>query len=370
VPEHETPDPYAPAMSRTVFEVRGRSYTLGHVFGAAAFGGWIGGFWNDLEYSMACAEYAGDEGFDVDAAVLQESADQFRYLRNLVTAEETERWLSDRDVDEDDLIAWLERRYWLERFTRGQRRIGDSYTPSPSLMTDVLWPEVVFSGCLGSLAVPLARRVAIAAAVHDNGSAALGDDSAAAAREAFFERAGCGPEGLAAWLAGNRCDETWFRELLSLEARYLGACADALSPGRCSAALESRRLDLLRVGFRVARFASERHAREAHLCIVDDGEPFAESVRRAGTCAEEQVLLLEDVPEPLRARLLSAAQGEVFVVAEPEQEPLIVQVIDKTPPSIADPQVRARLEPLLIRQYFDPLVETEVRWTVPLEPIP
>jgi hypothetical protein len=368
VPAHETPDPYAPTMSRTVFEVRGRTYTLGHVFSAAAFGGWTGGFWKKMVDGLACASYAEEEGFEIDTAVLQESADRFRYQRNLVTAEETERWLSDHEVDEDDLVDWLERRYWRDRFTREERRIGDSYTPAPSVITDVLWPEVVFSGCLGPLAIPLARRVAADAAALDNGTAAVEDDPAAAATEAFFKRAGCGPEGLAAWLAGNRCDDTWFRELLGLEARYVGACADALSPGRCSAALESRRLDLLRVRFQVARFTSERHAREAHLCIVDDGEPFAESVRRAGTCAEEQVLLLEDVPEPLRARLLSAAKGEVFVVAEPEQEPLIVQVIDKTPPSTADPQVRARLEPVLICQYFDPLVDTYVRWTVPLEP--
>ena len=202
----------------------------------------------------------------------------------------------------------------------------------------------------------------------DNGPAAVGDDSAAAATEAFFERAGCGPEGLAAWLARNRCDEAWFRELLGLEPPYLRACADALSPERCSAALESRRLDLMRIGFRTARFPTERQAREALLCITDDGESFTDTVHRAGAQAEEQSLLLEDAPETLRAHLLSTARGEVILAQGPENESLIVQVIDKTPPSTADPQVRARLEPVLVSQYFDPLVDTYVRWTVPLEP--
>ena len=355
-------------MSRSVFEVRERTYTLGHAFSAAAFGGWAGDFWKALEHGLACAAYAGDEGFEIDAAVLQESADQFRYQRNLVTAEETERWLSDRDVDEDDLVGWLERRYWLERFTREQRHIGDSYTPAPSVMTDVLWPEAVFSGCLGPLAIPLARRVAASAAEEDSGSAARAADPAAAATKAFFERAGCGPEGLAAWLAANRCDEAWFRELLGLESPYLRACADALSPERCSAALESRRLDLMRIGFRTACFPTERQAREALLCITDDGESFTDTVHRAGAQAEEQSLLLEDAPEILRAPLLSAARGEVILVRGPESESLIVQVIDKTPPGTTDPQVRARLEPALFSQRFDPLVDAYVRWTVPLEP--
>jgi len=370
VPEHETSDPYAPTMSRSVFEVRGRTCTLGHVFSAAAFGGWAGDFWKELERGLAYAAYAEDEGFEIDTAELQESADRFRYLRSLVTAEETERWLSDHDVDEDDLVGWLERRYWLERFTREERRIGDSYTPAPSVITDVLWPEVVFSGCLGPLAVPLARRFAADAAAHDNGQTVPVADPSAAAAEAFFERAGCGPEGLAAWLAGNRCDDAWFRELLGLESRYLHACTDALSPERCSAALESRRLDLMRVGFRAASFPTERQAREALLCITDDGESFTDTVHRAGVPAEEQSLLLEDAPETLRAHLLSTARGEVILAQGPEYESLIVQVIDKTPPSTTDPRVRERLEPVLVSQYFDPLVESYVRWTVPLEPGP
>jgi len=32
--------------------------------------------------------------------------------------------------------------------------------------------------------------------------------------------------------------------------------------------------------------------------------------------------------------------------------------------------VRARLEPVLVSQYFDPLVDTYVGWAVPLEPGP
>jgi len=357
-------------MSRSVFEARGRTYTLGHVFAAAAFGGWTGGFWKELEDGLACAAYAGDEGFEIDTVELQESADRFRYQRNLVTAEETERWLSGRDVDEDDLIGWLERRHWLDRFSREAREMGDSYAPAASVISDALWPEVVFSGCLEALAVPLARRVAAAAEEKDTGPDAIGDDPAVKARAAFFERVGFGPEGLATWLAGNRCDETWFCELLNLEQPYLRACSAALSPPRCSTALESRRLDLMRIGFRSARFPNERQAREALLCITDDGEKFTDAVRRAGAVAEEQALLLEDAPEPLRAPLLSAAVGEAIMAEGPQNGSWIVQVIDKTPPSITDAQVRARLQPVLVAQYFDPLVETHVRWAVPLEPGP
>jgi len=161
---------------------------------------------------LARAAYAEEEGFEIDTGELQASADQFRYQRGLVTAEETERWLSDRDVGEDDLVAFLERRYWLGRFSAEAQQIKGSYAPNPSTASDVLWPGVVFSSALGPLAIPLARRLAVAAASSSAAPAATPEDIAAS-RASFFERSGCGPEGLAAWLAGNRCTVEWFDEL-------------------------------------------------------------------------------------------------------------------------------------------------------------
>ena len=347
--------------------VRGRVFTLGHVFCAAAFGGWLGGFWTDLEDALACAAYAGDEGFEVDTAELQASADRFRYQRSIVTAEETERWLSERDLNEDDLVGYLERRYWHERFGREVLGIGDSYAPSPSAIAEVLWPEVIFSGSLGPLAVPLARRVVTGAAEEAAGPPAVREELVAEIQTALCERAGCGPEGLEDWLGRNRCSEDWLHELLVLETHYQRARDDALSPARCAAALDARRLDLMQVRYQTAHFPTVSQAREAYLCITDDREEFTEAVRRAGAHAEDQALLLEDAPESLRAHLLSAAHGEVILAAGPENEPLIVRVIDKTPPGIADPEIMTRLEPVLVSRYFDPLIEADVRWTVPLE---
>ena len=363
MPEHESTDPFTRTMSRGVFEARGRAYTLGHVFCAAEFGGRSGSFWTDLQDALACAAYATDEGFEVDTAELQSSADQFRYQRRIVTAEETELWLSERDLSEDDLVGYLERRCWHGRFSKQVPGIREPYAPTAQSTAEALWPQVIFSGCLGPLAAPLAWRV-VAGMVEEAGGLPSAPDVLAA----FFERAGCGPEGLEGWLSRARCTKEWFHELLTLEACYLRARDHAFLPERCAAAMDARRLDLIRIGFQTARFPTESRAREAHLCITEDGEEYTEVVRRAGVNAEAQVLFLEDAPESLRTHLLSAAQGEVVLVAEPEHEPVIIRITEKTPPKIADPEVRTRLEPALMLQYFDPLVDAKVHWTVPLEP--
>jgi hypothetical protein len=365
--EHESTDQFARTMSRGIFEVRGRTYTLGHVICAAEFGGWSGSFWMELEDALACTAYAADEGFEVDMTELQSSADQFRYQRLIVTAEETERWLSERDLSEDDLVSYLERKYWLGRFSQQLRVFRESYAPTRQSIAEALWPEVMLSGRLEALATPLARRVAAGAAAEAGRLPPISGEAAAGTQAAFFERTGCPPEGLAAWLDKARCTKEWFSELLCLEAHYRRACSDALGPERIAAALDARRLDLIRIRFQTARFPAVGHAREAYLCIKEDGAEYAEAVRRAGVDAEEHVLLLEDAPKPLRTLLLSAAQGEVVLAAEPENDPVIIRIIDKTLPGIADPEVRARVEPVLLSQYFNPLVEADVEWIVPLE---
>lgn len=366
--DHEPADPFDSPMSQGIFDAHGRTYTLGHVFAAAAFGGWTGGFWTILEDSLCCAAYAAEEGFDIDAAELQSAADQLRLDRNLVTAEETERWLAERDVDEDELAGYLERRYWHRRFARQAAELRGAYGPSPDEVAEVLWPEVVFSGCLGQLAMPLARRVAAAAAAGA-GSPALPPESTARAMAAFLERTGCGRDGLAEWRTANRCSTTWCDELLDLEARYQRARAEALSPRRRAAALEARRLDLVRVSGSWPPGSPPPPRRARRACASrTTGRGSSLLSGRAAACAEERTLLLEDAPEPLRARLLSAAPGEFILVTEPQ--PSIVQVVEKTLPGIDDPEVLARLEPGLVSQHFDPLVEADVRWTVPLESRP
>ena len=362
MPGHESADPLALAMGRSIFEVRGRTFTLREILCAAEFGGWIGGFWPDLQGALASAAYAADEGFEIDTEELQSAADAFRYRRGLVTAEETERWLSERDVDEDELVEYLERSIWHERFLPQLASLCISYPPDRETVAAALWPELVFSDRLGLLAVPLARRVAARAADTDAEAVGSAARDAGTAEAAFFERAGLGPEGLESWLSRTGCTAEWFRELPGLETSYRRACERALSPERCAALLDARRLDLMRLRIKMGRFASAQAAREACLCITEDGEEYGKAVARAGVSSDEQQMFLEDAPEHVRTRLLSAAPGSVVLVDEQGVDPAVLLVVEKILPQVGDPQVRARLEPLLISQYFDPLVEENVRW--------
>ena len=62
-----------------------------------------------------------DEEDGPDDERLQAMSDQFRYERDLITAEETERWLEDRGLTLDDFNAHFLRHYWADTFERASR---------------------------------------------------------------------------------------------------------------------------------------------------------------------------------------------------------------------------------------------------------
>jgi len=78
-------------------------------------------------------------------------------------------------------------------------------------------------------------------------------------------------------------------------------------------------------------------------------------------------MFLADTPEHLLPFLVSALPGETFLVEEEDAGPLVAQVAAKTAPALEEPEVRARLERLLLERTFGPAVEERVRWLCPLE---
>jgi hypothetical protein len=124
--------------------------------------------------------------------------------------------------------------------------------------------------------------------------------------------------------------------------------ASAVGVGSIDRAIAARRLDWLTVACRIASFPDEDTAREALLCIRDEGEDLADVARGAATSVRSARLLLEDVPAELRAAFRSASPGAVLGPVEMDGLPTIVLLGDKTPATAADPELRLRAEALLI----------------------
>src|SRR5438046_572180 len=103
----------APPADRRVVMSRGqREFTVEDVLGIGWFLGKLQPVWFQLMQATSCEERAKELNLEADDDVLTAMSEEFRYERDLLTVEETESWLADRDLTEEDFHDYLIRRFW------------------------------------------------------------------------------------------------------------------------------------------------------------------------------------------------------------------------------------------------------------------
>src|SRR5215472_7427755 len=91
-----------PAFSRVVLLCGNCEVTVQDIFAYAWFLGELQVPWDELMNGIACEERASELGLDLEDEVLNSMSEEFRYARDLLTTEETERWLLARELTEAD----------------------------------------------------------------------------------------------------------------------------------------------------------------------------------------------------------------------------------------------------------------------------
>ena len=310
----------------TVFSARSRAFTRSQVLSAAEFRSDLAPLRDTIRLGLACQQHAEDEGFLIDADALQTEAERYRIERDLSTAEDTERWLADHDVTVEDFTAWLERRLWRDRFASEIAARPADFHADPDDVEALVWPEVVFGDHLPALSRRLAARVA-----------------------ALLE-------------CGRSCDALhWEQELTAMEQAYDEVRRLAVAPVQVGRELEARRALLMRFDAETAVFASLDAAREAWLCATHDDEPLETVAARVGASYGRAGQFLDEFPEQLQPRILSASLGEILPPVEHGDGFLVCRVCAKSlPDSAGDPAVRARIEAALVDRAVDDLLRKHI----------
>jgi len=107
-------------------------------------------------------------------------------------------------------------------------------------------------------------------------------------------------------------------------------------------------------------------AREAALCIRQDGLDPAEVAAESGGEFTEGDWYLEEADPALRDHLLGAQEGEVLGPLRLNDGFVVVSVRAKRPPSEDDPALVARASQVLLDRAVRREVESRVRWKEPL----
>jgi hypothetical protein len=233
-------------------------------------------------------------------AEVEEAGQAFRYERNLLAAEEMEAWLAHWGLTVAEWRRWL----------RGE---ADG------------WPEAVCSGGLATLAHDLAARAACAEAVGTG--------------------AGTVANGLTQM--GAAFDELTRSSLRDEDRVRL---------------LEAQGSDWVRVRYGTLSFPELDMAREAVLCINEDGLALSEVAERAGTEAEIRDALVADIDPALAKTLLGTPAGTVVGPLALDGAFVLAHVEAKVPPSLADPAILELVDRELPRRVVEREVRNRVRW--------
>lgn len=298
-----------------------------HVLAAAAVWGKLDAVRQRVRLGLGAMHWARANEYAVDDDAVQEASETFRREHGLRSARATQDWLEARSVSLDDFGDYLERHEFIALHARLQP--GAMALPMEEEIKPLLWPELVFSGGMVALCRNLARRVAVAADAGELSAPASGKEEDA---------------------------------VRAYEARFEQFAAHAITPARLESALRNRWGDLFRVDCEMARFPSVEVAREARLCVAEDGAELITIARAAGGAYRAGVTLLSDLPEPLRSGVQTAGEGTLLPVLAWDDGHVVCRVRAKREPSLEDGDTRTRVEQHVVEEAVAPLVAHYITW--------
>jgi hypothetical protein len=312
----------------------------------------VAGRWSavvrEVSEGLACADYADT----LEDPALEESVDaaaaEFRYDRDLITAEETEDWLSARGVTPADWLASIRRSELRQRFADRLEALRAAHPPKRAAVEQALLVDLLCTDLGQDLAEFSAERIAAAVAVGvplqapsargDPGRLPPGvDPEHARTLRPLFEQVG---EGV------RRFQES------SLSAEAL------------QRAVEGHRMDWVRLECRSVAFSDATQAREAAMCLREDGQNLDQVAAEARLEPRDAGFFVDEVEQTLQPVFLSARPGDILGPIELDGAQTLYQVISKTMPTESDPAVRSRAAEWLLTRALAEEARRRVTWLV------
>jgi hypothetical protein len=336
---------------------RGNEYRARDAIDAAFFRGTLAPVWKEFLQTVAATNHADELELDLDPDAIDASAEHFRYEHDLITAEETETWLAARALTLEDFSDYFARQYW--RSTVDENVVPDDVEliSTPAELRQTFTTDLVLSGDLDRLNTELMWRLAALAAT-DQGVV----DSAKikVERQYFLDRNKITEPKLSEWLRKINRHQAWLEEMIAMEAAYALACEQVVTPEARKKQLALLRMPLTQFEAEVIEVESRDAAKEALLCIREDGMGMEEVAAEARYPYRRVAFLHEEVPAELEQKFWSIAVGDVLDPLPRGDGFELYRVTKKTEPVLEDPGIKQRIDERLLARHFSALVREHV----------
>lgn len=322
-------------VGRPVFQCGERIFTVGDVVAAADALGQLDSFRTAWLSTRARAAHAEASGCEADPAAIEEATDAFRYDRDLVSAEECERWLEQLGLRFEDLVAFFTRRFLAAAISESAKDISVEETTVPENEQGAFEVDLLLDDDFAGWARALAERVAAAQA---NGTP---------------------------WKTGDDLRARWDE----LESRHRETCAGLTGAAERERLLRQDWMALTRLELEWVTFDNVAAAREAECCVRHDGVTLTEVAEQNGLCCEVVSAFLADLQPPWRSALTVARAGDVVLLPSADTGFAVVRVLNRSEPSLESERVCRRLDARLRGRHFRALESRHIRWIAALEPV-
>ncbi|RMD78650.1 MAG: hypothetical protein D6820_09590 [Lentisphaerae bacterium] len=312
-----------------LFRFGGKEYTLDQFFAWAEYTEALIPVIEHLQKT----EEAVQSGFEIDQERIQQAVNEFRYHNNLITSAETHRWLRQRNLEIDDLYTHIYRK--LSDPRKHLRLTPAAWKKRCLDPVREVWAELHFTAKFQRIFDDFVLRISIASRPeYYRNMYELKDVMLTDLENMIF------------------LNQDNFHFSAFLEHVYREYVEENVPRSLCEAKLRTYRIDLLKILYESISFKDLNAAKEAYCCVRYDGESLQSLAKRTGGVYESEYAFIEDIPELLRAPLLSAKAGECLdpLRITPQRGYTVLYVTRKTEPHVNNIQVRERLERKVIEE--------------------
>jgi hypothetical protein len=287
-----------------------------------------------------------DEEFE---AAVEEAAQEFRYARDLVTAQEMEDWLAVHEVSLREWMDHIRRQTARARAPLGLSALVARHSIDAEQLDAALRVDLICTGMGEDLATELAGRAAAAAGYPAPPSAEIHEPP---------------PSRIPLGISPERAQER-----INLLARIDESAElfrrNAVTPEAIRREIGHHHTEWIRIDSRAIAFEDEAGAREAAMCLREDGLALDEVAAAAHATVAESRFYLDDVDPEVRSLFLGARPVDVLGPILFEGSHTLFRVVDKVMPSEKDPEILRRAETGVATRILAAQAQQRVQWQLP-----
>ena len=300
-----------------------------------------------LAEGLACTTRAETEGLALPETAIDDAAMAFRYERDLIAGSDMTAWLERAGLSPDEWMAYVTRAVLRKMWAGDIEAVLDRYSPSARQLQAVALAEGVCSSLFDAFEAAFSERAAVAFGARSE-ALTIGrvDSSVHTDHAAQLERQHVH------WLAARPDGDSLARltRILSIEDAYRTACERSVGDDSLLTVIDAHRLEWILIDVEAIAFAGEAAAREAMLCIRQDGLSLDDVAALSQLSVVRMQMFLADAPPEHRDRLLSEEPGGLMGPLSVDGRFHVATVRGRTLPTLDDDRVARRARAELLRQ--------------------